>query len=59
MENDWIKLTDKHPKPGQRCKVSIVKELIFEGPSEDETTSWVEDREKPGEHKIVAWKPMS
>lgn len=58
MENDWIKVTDKLPKPGQRCKVNIVRELIFEGMQEDEQTSWKEDRENVGEFKITGWKPM-
>lgn len=54
-EEEWKEATVFPPKD-QKCKVLIVKEMVYTGSDHNGHHTWQED--KHGEHRIVAWKPM-
>ncbi len=53
MNEEWIDVKERLPKIGQRVRVLVVKELIYEGESDEKDSLWKYDQE--GEHGIYCW----
>jgi len=56
MRNEeWFDVKQALPEIGQRVRVLVVKEMIYEGIADDGGYVWRYDQE--GEHGIYSWNP--
>lgn len=55
--NEWISVKEKLPKKGQRVKVLVQKEMIYNGDVYQNSSEWTDDGEGP--RGVFSWEPLN
>jgi hypothetical protein len=55
-DHEWIKILEKLPERGQRVRTLVIKEMIYMGDPQDDSSAWMDDGH--GDRGIIAWEKI-
>lgn len=53
-DHEWIKILEKLPEEGQRVRALVIKEMIYMGDQQGDSSAWMDDGY--GDRGIIAWE---